>query len=104
MMKTRRIIPVITIIILLYSITAAAQTNLIYQNLPVGKYAVGFKIFTIIDDSRITKPEYNYLGEKNENDRRRKITIHLVSCKTKHGKKDIGVWRLLLQRPAYKYK
>ena len=96
-MKTKRTIPVITVIILLYSITAAAQTNLIYQNLPVGKYIVGFKIFTITDDSRITKPEYNYLGEKNESDRRRKNNhTSLVSCKTKHGKKDIGVWRLLL--------
>src|SRR5436190_24164017 len=55
----------------------SAQTNAIYEQLPVGKYSVGFKIFTLTDDSRITKPEFNYLGEKNEGDRRRKITIHL---------------------------
>ena len=53
------------------------QQNPIYHDLPVGKYAVGFKIFTLTDDTRIAKPEYNYLGEKTEGDRRKKITVHL---------------------------
>ncbi len=53
-----------------------AQTNPVFTNLPVGKYAVGFKIFTLTDSSRIAKPEYNYLGEKIEGDRRKKIIIH----------------------------
>ena len=54
-----------------------AAANPIYENLPVGKYAVGFKIFTITDETRIDKPEFNYLGEKNEGDRRKKLTVHL---------------------------
>lgn len=54
-----------------------AQTSSIYEKLPVGKYAVGFKIFTITDPSRIAKPEYDYLGEKIKGDRRKKITVHL---------------------------
>jgi len=61
---------------LLFS-SAQAQANPIYQNLPVGKYAVGFKIFTITDETRIEKPEYNYFGEKNEGDRTKKLTVHL---------------------------
>ena len=64
-------------ICLLISVCASAQTDLIYPNLPVGKYGVGFKIFTITDPSRISKPQFNYLGEKIEGDRTRKITIHL---------------------------
>ena len=63
--------------LLFISICTSAQTELIYRNLPVGKYAVGFKIFTLTDAARISKPEFNYLGEKIEGDRRRKITIHL---------------------------
>jgi hypothetical protein len=59
------------------AINTSAQTNLGYENLPVGKYAVGFKIFTLTDPSRIAKPEFNYLGEKVEGDRRKKITVHL---------------------------
>ena len=54
-----------------------AQANPIYQSLPVGKYAVGFKIFTLTDITRVDKPEYNYLGEKNEGDRSKKLTVHL---------------------------
>lgn len=69
------------ILIILYSIFCLidfyAQESLIYKNLPVGKYAVGFKIITITDDSRVTAPAYNYLGEQNEGDRSRKITLHL---------------------------
>ena len=66
------------------------QTNAVYENLPVGKYAVGFKIFTLTDDSRIVKPEYNYLGEKNEGDRRKKITVHLwYPAKANTGKRTL---------------
>ena len=54
-----------------------AQTNQVYEKLPIGKYTVGFKIITLTDDTRIEKPEYNYLGEKNDGDRRKKISIHL---------------------------
>ncbi|MFI5155724.1 MAG: tetratricopeptide repeat protein [Chitinophagales bacterium] len=53
------------------------QKNPVFERLPVGKYAVGFKILTIFDDSRMDRPEFNYLGEKNEGDRRRKITMHI---------------------------
>jgi len=53
------------------------QTSTLYQNLPVGKYAVGFKIITLIDESRITKREYNYLGERNEGERHKKFTVHI---------------------------
>ncbi len=60
-----------------YAQIGYSQSSPIYENLPVGKYPVGFKIFTITDDSRVTLPEYNYLGKKNEGDRSRKITIHL---------------------------
>ena len=56
---------------------AAAQVNPVYERLPVGKYEVGFKIFTVADDARIDQPEYNYIGEKNAGDRRKKITVHL---------------------------
>jgi len=67
----------IAIILVLFGTPALAQVNPVYENLPVGKYAVGFKIFTLTDDSRVVKTEYKYLGEKNEGDLRRKITIHL---------------------------
>ncbi|MGZ5221931.1 MAG: CocE/NonD family hydrolase [Chitinophagaceae bacterium] len=53
-----------------------SQTNSLYSDLPVGKYPVGFKIVTITDSSRVTKPLYNYFGEKEKNDRFRKVTIH----------------------------
>jgi tetratricopeptide (TPR) repeat protein len=73
-----------------YAIAVTAQTNPVYEKLPIGNYSVGFKIFTRIDDSRITKPEYNYLGEKNEGDRRRKVTIHLwYPAKANTGKKKL---------------
>ncbi|MEP7323247.1 MAG: CocE/NonD family hydrolase [Saprospiraceae bacterium] len=64
-------------IVLVATNSILGQKNLLYENLPVGKYAVGFKIITLTDDSRVIKPEYNYLGEKNEGDLTRKITIHL---------------------------
>jgi hypothetical protein len=73
----KRVIAYTATIIAFCGMTASAQPDPIYTNLPVGKYAVGFKIFTLTDESRIEKPEYNYLGEKNEGDRRKKITIHL---------------------------
>ena len=38
---------------------------------------VGFRIITIIDSTRVTKPLYNYFGEKETGDRHRKISIHL---------------------------
>lgn len=65
------------IFLVMFGILSIAQVSPVYENLPVGRYAVGFKIFTLTDDSRIVKPEYNYLGEKNEGDRRKKITVHL---------------------------
>jgi len=68
---------IIFIFLLIIAINTSAQTNAIYENLPVGKYAVGFKIFTLTDPARIAKPEFNYLGEKIEGDRRKKITIQL---------------------------
>ena len=70
--------------------TASSQQNLIYENLPIGKYAVGFKIITITDDSRIDQPLYNYLGERNEGDRQKKITIHLwYPAKKNSGKRKL---------------
>ncbi|MES1221831.1 MAG: hypothetical protein ABUT20_40410 [Bacteroidota bacterium] len=75
----------------LFVVTLLGQISPIYENLPVGKYAVGFKIITLTDSSRITKPEYNYLGEKNAGDRFRKITIHLwYPAKTNQRKKAIA--------------
>lgn len=62
---------------LLFITAIYSQKNAIYENLPTGKYAVGFKIVTITDDSRVISPEYNYLGEKNEGDPHRKITLHI---------------------------
>lgn len=58
-------------------ILADAQPNLLFSNLPVGKYSVGFKIITITDSSRVTKPSFNYFGEKESGDLHQKITIHI---------------------------
>ncbi|HEX5154583.1 MAG TPA: hypothetical protein VFW07_24220 [Parafilimonas sp.] len=78
-------------LIVFYGMTASAQKDLIYTNLPVGKYTVGFKIFTLTDESRVDRPEYNYLGEKNEGDRRKKITIHLwYPAKPNTGKQTVS--------------
>lgn len=75
---------------LLVTVFAQAQISPIFTQLPVGKYTVGFKIITLTDDSRVTKPEFNYLGEKNEGDRRKKITIHLwYPAKANTGKKTL---------------
>jgi tetratricopeptide (TPR) repeat protein len=49
----------------------------VYEQLPVGKHPVGFKIFTITDDARMARPDFNYLGNKNEGDRRVKLSVHL---------------------------
>ena len=68
---------IIFFISLFITFNAAAQVNSIYEKLPVGKYEVGFSIFTLTDDARVEKPEYNYLGEKNKGDRHKKITVHL---------------------------
>lgn len=77
-MKTNRCSNPIATILFLFLVTGvSAHRNPLYENLPVGKYAVGFKIITLTDDTRVSKPEHNYLGEKNEGDRSRKITIHL---------------------------
>ena len=65
------------LVLLVCFFNGSAQISPIYENLPVGKYPVGLKIFTVRDDSRIAIPEYNYLGEKNKGDRHRKITVHL---------------------------
>jgi hypothetical protein len=65
------------VFVLLLAKHSMSQGNILYENLPVGKYAVGFKIFTLTDETRIVKPEYNYLGEKTTGDRRKKITVHL---------------------------
>jgi len=54
-----------------------AQINPLYNNLPVGKYTVGFRIVTITDSSRVTKPLYNYFGEKETSERYQKISIHM---------------------------
>jgi hypothetical protein len=53
------------------------QESPLYKNLPKGKYAVGYNIITLIDSSRITKPAYNYFGEKETGDLHHKITIHI---------------------------
>ena len=60
-----------------YSTPGFMQANPVYENLPIGKYDVGFRIVTISDDSRVTAAEYDYLGEKIEGDRTKKITIHI---------------------------
>lgn len=59
------------------SAVANAQINPLYNNLLVGKYTVGFKIVTITDSSRVTKPLYNYFGEKETGDGYQKISIHV---------------------------
>jgi len=79
------------IIIIAINVNLSAQKNIIYENLPIGKYAVGFKVITIVDDSRVAKPEYNYLGMKNEGDRRRRITIQLwYPSKANSGKRKLA--------------
>lgn len=62
---------------ILLLLAGGAQGQTVFDRLPVGKYAVGFKIFTLTDDTRLIRPEYNYVGERNEDDRRWKITVHI---------------------------
>ena len=57
--------------------TSEAQENPLFVNLPKGKFAVGYKIITLTDSARITKPPYNYFGEKETGDPHQKITIHI---------------------------
>lgn len=49
----------------------------VFDNLPVGKYNVGFTIITFIDSSRVTDPLYNYFGERETIDRHKKISVHV---------------------------
>ena len=56
---------------------ALAQNNPLFRDLPVGIYTIGFKIITIADSSRVTKPLYNYFGERETGDRYQRISIHL---------------------------
>src|SRR6185295_7376472 len=56
---------------------ALSQNSPLFRDLPVGKYPVGFKIITINDSSRVTKPLYNYFGERETGDRYQRISIHL---------------------------
>lgn len=58
-------------------LSRANAQNTIYKSLPMGKYPVGFRIFTIDDFTRAARPPYNYMGERNVGERQRKITIHL---------------------------
>lgn len=53
------------------------QSNPFYENLPLGKYAVGFKIFSFIDSSRVSKPRFDYFNTEETGDLHRKITVHL---------------------------
>lgn len=62
---------------LVYSHVLLAQSSPFFTNLPVGKYPVGFKIISFTDKSRVTKPLYTYLGERDTSDRYKKVTIHL---------------------------
>ena len=62
---------------MLFTCFLNGQINPMFSNLPVGKYAVGFKIVTLTDSSRVTKPLYNYFGEKETGDRYQRISIHI---------------------------
>jgi hypothetical protein len=59
----------------LYSISSAQGP--LYSNLPVGKFKVGFKISTLTDSSRVSKPAFNYFGEKETGNRYQKISFHI---------------------------
>ena len=72
---------------LINGVLVEAQHSPFFENLPVGNYEVGFKIVTLTDRSRVSKPLYDYLGEKDTTDRYRKINIHLwYPAKSKSGK------------------
>ena len=65
------------VLYLAIAFNALSQTSPLLRDLPFGKYSVGFKIITIKDSSRVTKPLYNYFGEKEKGDRYHTISIHL---------------------------
>ncbi len=65
----------LTIILILCDFGAVAQK--LYSDLPIGPHAVGFKIVTIIDSSRVAIPEYNFAGQKNSGNRHKQITAHV---------------------------
>ena len=56
---------------------AQTKPNPLFDRLPVGPYSVGFKIITLYDSSRVTKPLYNYFWEKETTNRYRKISVHI---------------------------
>ena len=62
---------------LVIGFNALPQNSSLFRDLPIGKYSVGFKIITIADSSRVTKPLFNYFGERETGDRYQKISIHL---------------------------
>lgn len=68
---------------------ARSQNNSLFANLPMGKYAVGFKVLTFTDESRVTKPLYNYFGEKETGDLHRKISVHIWYPAKANSGKDI---------------
>ena len=65
------------LVIILLGQHALAQLSPMHANLPVGSHRVGFKIITITDPTRVSKPLLNYFGEKETEDRTRKIYVHL---------------------------
>lgn len=68
-----------TMILLLMTVSNCiyGQTKALFENLPVGKYDVGFKIITLTDSTRVSKPRYNYFGEKETGDIHQTIRIHV---------------------------
>lgn len=61
----------------LLALVAQAQPNPFFANLPVGRYAVGFNVVTLTDESRVTKRLYTYFGEKEAGNRYRRVQLHL---------------------------
>lgn len=68
-----------TLFVFLFFLTtsADAQTAAMHDGLPIGPHPVGFKIITLTDQTRVSKPLYNYFGEREAGDRTRKIYVHL---------------------------
>jgi hypothetical protein len=62
---------------LLLSSVLYAQAPAAFGRLPIGSYAVGFKIISFEDASRYSRPVKNYLGEIDTSSQRRKITLHV---------------------------
>jgi hypothetical protein len=65
------------VFLLLIGVNGLAQVGPMLKGLPIGNQPVGFKIITITDPSRVTKPLFNYFGEKEKEDRARKIYVHI---------------------------